>query len=56
MTGERHGRLLAAVDKHGMTITDLLTQYIDQVLPVIQRAKPVEVTGYRTDKRTKPKR
>jgi hypothetical protein len=54
MTRERHGRLLAAVDRHGMTITDLLTQYIDQVLPVMQRAKPVEVPGYKKDKRTKP--
>ena len=44
---------MAAVDKHGMTITDVLTFLIDQVTPMLQRAKPVEVRGYTLDKRTK---
>jgi len=50
---DRHGELMAAVDKHGMTITDVLTFLIDQVTPMLQRAKPVEVRGYTLDKRTK---
>lgn len=56
LSRDRHGKLLAAVDKHGMTITDLLTHYIDQMLPVLQRARPVDVLGYKKDKRTKPER
>ena len=51
LSRDRHGKLLAAVDRHGMTITDLLVHYIDQVLPVLQRAKPVDVPGYKKDKR-----
>ncbi len=53
---DRHGKLLAAVTKHGMTITDLLTDYIDRVLPVLQRADPVDVPGYRLDHRTQAAR
>lgn len=50
---DRHGELLAAVDRHGMTVTDVLTVYIDQIIPVLQRAKPIDVPGYIVDKRTK---
>jgi hypothetical protein len=50
---DRHGKLLAAANKHGMTVTDLLIQYIDQVVPVLQRAMPVDVPGYVQDRRTR---
>lgn len=40
--------------KHGMTLTDVLTLHIDQVTPVLQKAKPVDVPGYKKDLRTKP--
>jgi hypothetical protein len=52
ISADRHGELLAAVAKHGMTVTDVLTLYIDQVLPILQHAVPVEVPGYTLDKRT----
>ena len=51
MSRDRHGELLAAVDRHGMTITDLLVSYIDQVIPVLQKAKPLNVPGYKLDNR-----
>ena len=51
-----HGKLLAAAAKHGVTVTDPLTLHIDQVLPILQKASPVEVHGYRRDLRTTPKR
>ena len=53
ISSDRKGELMSAVDKHGMTITDVLTIYIDQIIPVLQRAKPVEVPGYSQDQRIK---
>jgi hypothetical protein len=48
---DRHGELLAQVAKHGMTVTDILTLHIDQIIPVLEKAKPVDVPGYKKDKR-----
>jgi hypothetical protein len=53
MTRERHGRFLAAAYKHGMTATDLFTLFVDQITPVLLKATPLEVPGYRRDLRTK---
>lgn len=49
----RRGAFLAALVKHGMTLTDVLTHHIDQILPVLQKAVPVDVPGYKKDLRTK---
>ena len=54
LTRDRHGKLMAAVSKHGMTITDLLTPYIDAVTPILEQAVPVDVPGFKRDMRTKP--
>jgi hypothetical protein len=48
---DRHGELLAQVAKHGMTVTDILTLHIDQIIPVLEKAKPVDVPGSKKDKR-----
>lgn len=56
LSDDRHGKLLAAVSKHGLTVTDLLLAHIDQVLPVLLKAKPVDVPGFKRDLRTTPKR
>jgi hypothetical protein len=48
---DRHGELLAQVAKHAMTVTDILTLHIDQIIPVLEKAKPVDVPGYKKDKR-----
>ena len=56
LSRDRHGELLRAVSNHGMTVTDILTLHIDQIIPVLQKAKPVDVAGYKRDKRTKPPR
>jgi hypothetical protein len=34
-----------------MTVTDILTLHIDQIIPVLEKAKPVDVPGYKKDKR-----
>lgn len=54
LSRDRHGQLLAACAKQGITMTDLLTLYIDHILPKLQRAHPTTVPGYEPDKRTKP--
>ena len=56
MSRARHAQLLAVVDRHDMTITDVLTLHVDQILPVLQKAKKVIVPGYSKDKRTNPGR
>lgn len=56
LSRDRHGKLLAAVSKHGLTVTDILTAHVDQIIPVLLKAKPVEVPGYKRDLRTKPPR
>ena len=53
LSRDRHGKLLAAVSKHGLTVTDILTAHVDQIIPVLLKAKPVEVPGYKRDLRTK---
>jgi hypothetical protein len=53
---DRHGKILGAAAKHGMTVTDLITGFIDRVLPVLQQADPVEVPGYRLDHRAQADR
>jgi hypothetical protein len=53
---DRHGAILAAAAKHGLTVTDILTLHIDQILPVLQKARPVDVPGYKKDLRTRPAR
>jgi hypothetical protein len=42
---------MADAAKHGMTMTDLLTLHIEQIIPVLQKAKPIDVPGYKHDKR-----
>jgi antitoxin component of RelBE/YafQ-DinJ toxin-antitoxin module len=46
----------AAVTKHGMTMTDILTFHINQIIPVLGKAEPIEVSGYKRDRRTRPPR
>lgn len=53
MGRERHGRFLAAVVKHGMTATDLFNLFVDEITPVLLKATPMEVPGYKKDLRTK---
>jgi hypothetical protein len=50
---DRHRAIVAALVRHGMTLTDLLTYHIDQILPVLQKAISIEVPGYKQDLRTK---
>jgi hypothetical protein len=52
LSRDRHGELLAQAARHGLTVTDLLTLHIDQIVPVLQKAKPIEVPGYKPDGRT----
>ncbi len=56
LSRDRHAKLLAAADKHDMTLTDLFRLHVDRLLPVLQKATPVDVPGYKKDGRTKPKR
>jgi hypothetical protein len=53
LSRDRHGKLLAAASKHGLTVTDILTAHVDQILPALLRAKPVEVPGFKRDLRTR---
>ncbi len=53
MPRDLHGRILHSLVNHGMTLTDLLLLHATQVLPVLQSATPVEVPGWKIDKRTK---
>ena len=48
---ELRGLFMAAVAKHGLTMTDVITLHIRQIIPVLQKARPVEVPGYAQDKR-----
>ena len=52
---QRHAELLRLCSKHGITMTDLLTVHIDRIMPILSRATPVEVPGYKVDKRTRPR-
>jgi hypothetical protein len=56
LSRDRHGKLLAAASKHGLTVTDILTAHVDQILPVLLKARPVEVPGFKRDLRTRPPR
>lgn len=56
MRRDLHGQALAALVKHGMTMTDVLNLHIEQLLPVLQRAKAIEVPGYKRDMRTRAPR
>jgi hypothetical protein len=47
MTRSRHALLLKYCRQQGITITDLLTVYVDDVLPVLMKAVPVEVPATR---------
>jgi len=51
---EVHAKLMKYAAVHGITVADLLMDYIDKVLPVIMKAKPVNVPGYKKDLRTNP--
>lgn len=53
---DRHAELLKAVGRHDMTITDILTLHIDRIIPVLQKAKKVNVPGYKKDRRLRPAR
>jgi len=48
---ELRGLFMAAVAKHGLTMTDVITLHIRQIIPVLQKARQVEVPGYAQDKR-----
>jgi len=50
---DRHGMLLVAAVKHRLTITDIRTNHIDQVFPVLRKAKPVDVPEFKKELRTK---
>lgn len=56
MARNQHGALLAACARHGITITDLLTMHVEQILPVLQKARVVDVPGLKRDLRTTPAR
>jgi hypothetical protein len=45
--------LLVAAVKHRLTITDIRTNHIDQVFPVLRKAKPVDVPEFKKELRTK---
>lgn len=46
-----HGEVLAALGRHGMTLTDLLTHHIAWAIPTLRAAEPVDVPGYEIDQR-----
>jgi hypothetical protein len=48
-----HAALMGICDDHGITMTDLFTDYVDQAIPVLRKAAKVDVPGYKADKRTK---
>jgi hypothetical protein len=48
---ELRGRFMAAVAKHGLTMTDVLTLHIENIIPVLQKATPKEVEGFTPDRR-----
>jgi hypothetical protein len=51
-----HGRLLSAVDDLDLAISDVLWLHLEDVLPLLQRAKNVPVRGWEKDHRLKPGR
>jgi hypothetical protein len=51
MTRARYGRFLSVLKPHGVTMTDLFTLYIEQIIPILEKARPVEVASFVPDDR-----